>query len=88
MANIKSVEKRARQAVTRTERNKSVRSACKTRVKNTRTAIAAGDKEDATGKFNQMASELDRAVKKGVIHKNAARRRKSALQKELNSLSA
>ncbi len=88
MANIKSVEKRARQADVRTERNKSVRSACKTRVRNTRRAIEAGDKEAAIDTFSKMASELDRAVKKGVIHKNSAKRRKSDLQKQLNQLSA
>ena len=88
MANIKSVEKRARQAVTRTNRNKSLRSLCKTRVRSARKALTAGDREAAETRYREMASELDRAARKGVIHRNAAKRRKSKIQKAINSLPA
>ena len=76
MANIKSAEKRARQTVKRTARNKAI----KTRVKNARReaveAVKAGGKEIAT-KVASLASAADRAAKKGVIHKNKASRIKS-----------
>ena len=76
MANIKSAEKRARQTVKRTARNKAI----KTRVKNARReaveAVKAGGKEIATT-VASLASAADRAAKKGVIHKNKASRIKS-----------
>lgn len=86
MANIRSSAKRARQAVPRTERNRSVRTACKTRIKNVRKAVDGKDAEKAKDCYRQMASELDRAVKKGVMHRNAANRRKSRLLKAVSAL--
>ncbi len=83
MANIKSVEKRARQAKVRTARNKAIRSACKTRVKKVRASVATSDKPKAEASFREMSSELDRAVKKGVLHRNTANRYKSRLQKAI-----
>jgi small subunit ribosomal protein S20 len=81
MANTKSAEKRTRQNITRTQRNKSV----KTRVKNTRKAaveaIASGDKKTAAAKVSALASAADKAVKSGVIHKNKANRLKSRAAK-------
>lgn len=83
MANIKSVEKRARQAETRAARNKSIRSACKTRIKKVRASITAADKATALASYSTMSSELDKAVKKGVLHRNTASRHKSRLQKAI-----
>ncbi len=76
MANIKSAEKRARQTLTRTQRNKAAR----TRVKNARKAaydaVKAGAK-DAGAKVSALASAADKAAKRGVIHRNKASRLKS-----------
>ena len=83
MANIKSQIKRNRQTIVRTERNKAVRSELKTRTKQAATAATEG--ADNAGELNRLAQKrLDTAVTKGVIHKNAASRRKSRLAKKLN----
>jgi len=77
MANIKSAQKRMRQTVGRQARNKSVRSRLRTAVKKHRAT-------EGTEKPKSLAatySEIDRARKKGVIHKNAAARYKSRLAK-------
>lgn len=77
MANTKSAAKRARQTIKRTARNRTVLTALKSKTKSVRGA--SGDKAMAQG----LVSELDKAVKRGVIHKNAANRRKSRLAKKL-----
>ena len=83
MANIKSQIKRNRQTIKRTERNKAVRSELKTRTKVAAAAAISG--ADDAVELNRLAQKrLDTAVKKGVIHKNAAARRKSRLTKKLN----
>jgi small subunit ribosomal protein S20 len=79
MANTPSAAKRARQTVTRTERNRSVLSAVKSSLKNARTAIATGKKDDAQTAAVKFVSTLDRAVKTGQVHKNKANRHKSAI---------
>ena len=81
MANIKSVEKRARQSVKRHERNTTVLSSLKTARKKVRSAIAAGDAEAAKAANSQLAASLDKAAKRGIIHPNAANRSKSRSQK-------
>ena len=68
-------------------RNQSVRSAIKTFVKKSKAAIAAGD-EQATTFIQQTASLVDKAAKRGIIHKNAAARRKSRLAKQMNAAKA
>ena len=80
MANIKSQIKRNRQNAARAERNKSVRSELKTRTKSAVTAIEAGA-DDAAAKTKAAVKRIDSAAAKGVIHKNAAARRKSRLMK-------
>ncbi|MEX2292721.1 MAG: 30S ribosomal protein S20 [Acidimicrobiales bacterium] len=82
MANIKSQIKRNRQTITRTERNKAVRSELKTRVK--QAATAAADGADNAAELTRLAvKRIDMAASKGVIHKNAASRKKSRLMKKL-----
>jgi small subunit ribosomal protein S20 len=83
VANIKSQIKRNRQTIKRTERNKAVRSELKTRTKNATTAAAAGA-DDAVELARLAQKRIDTAATKGVIHKNAAARRKSRLAKKLN----
>ncbi len=84
MANIKSQIKRNRQNAKRTERNKSVRSELKTRTKAATAAIEAGS-DDATALTKAAVKRIDSAASKGVIHKNAAARRKSRLMKRAQS---
>ncbi|HKH07040.1 MAG TPA: 30S ribosomal protein S20 [Acidimicrobiales bacterium] len=76
MANIKSQIKRNRQNEVRHERNKAVRSELKTRSK---AAVAAAGADDGDAKLREAIKRLDQAAAKGVIHKNAAARRKSRL---------
>jgi small subunit ribosomal protein S20 len=83
LANIKSQIKRNRQTVKRTERNKAVRSEVKTRTKRAVTAAAEGA-EHAEELARSAQKRIDMAAAKGVIHKNAAARRKSRLAKKLN----
>jgi small subunit ribosomal protein S20 len=87
MANIKSQIKRNRQAIKRTERNKAVRSELKTRTKAALTAGAEGA-ENADALARTAQKRIDMAAAKGVIHKNAASRRKSRLAKRLNKAAA
>ena len=88
MANIKSQIKRNRQNEKRRLRNKSVKSALKTVVRKFNEATAAGDTEQATVLLRDASRKLDKAVSKGVIHKNQAANRKSAIAKRLTSTSA
>ena len=80
MANIKSQIKRNRQNAKRAERNKAVRSELKTRTKSAMAAIEAGA-DDAADKTKAAVKRIDSAASKGVIHKNAAARRKSRLMR-------
>ncbi len=68
-------------------RNQSVKSAIKTFVKKTRAAIANGE-EQAADFLQQTASVVDKAAKRGIIHKNAAARRKSRLTRQMKAAKA
>jgi small subunit ribosomal protein S20 len=76
-----------RQSRIRALRNQSVKSAIKTFVKKTRVAITNGEEQAATF-LQQTSSLVDKAAKRGIIHKNAAARRKSRLAKRLNETKA
>ena len=86
MANIKSQIKRIRTNEKARERNKAVKSELKTAVRHTREAVAAGDKEKAQAALVQASRKLDKAVSKGVIHKNQAANRKSSIAAQVASL--
>lgn len=86
MANIKSQIKRIRTNEKRRLRNQSVKSELKTLVRKTREAVEAGDKELAIKSLKTASRKLDKAVSKGVIHKNQAANRKSKLAKRVSSL--
>lgn len=88
MANIKSQIKRNKQNEKARLRNKSVKSALKTAVRKFQEATASGDAEAAAALMRDASRKLDKAVSKGVIHKNQAANRKSAIAKKLTSLSA
>ena len=84
MANIRSQIKRNRQNEARRLRNKAVRSELHTRTKGAVTAAEAGA-EDAEERLRLALKRIDKAAAKGVIHKNAAARRKSRLTRRVTS---
>ena len=86
MANIKSKQKRILTNEKARQRNKAVKSALRTHVRNLRRAAEAGDAEKATQYAKLANRQLDKAVSKGVIHKNQAANRKSSIAKQAASL--
>jgi small subunit ribosomal protein S20 len=86
MANHKSAEKRVRQNAKRNEINRSNRSKLRTSIKKLRTSVAASDKTGSIELLNPTVSLIDKAVNKGIIHKNTAARYKSRLTKHVNDL--
>jgi small subunit ribosomal protein S20 len=86
VANIKSQIKRIGTNARRHERNKAVKSELKTSIRAARAAAETGDAEAAAAALKVAAQKLDKAVSKGVIHKNQAANRKSALAKKAASL--
>lgn len=86
MANIKSQKKRILTNERRRMRNKSVKSSLHTAIRAFRTAAAEGDKEKAGELLVTTSRKLDKAATKGVIHKNQAANKKSALAQALNKL--
>lgn len=86
MANIKSQIKRNKTNLKAQERNKAVKSELKTVVRKTREAVIAGDKEAAEAALKIASVKLDKAVSKGVVHKNQAKNRKSAIAKQVAAL--
>ena len=88
MANTKSAIKEIRVAQARQERNKSIRSETRSSVRRAGEMISGEDKEAAAKAVNAAASQLDKAATKGVIHPNAAARKKSRMAKKLNKAAA
>ena len=84
MANIKSQIKRNRQNEIHRQRNKSTRSALRTRMKKVIEAAETGDTDAAEDAYKTAAKALDQAAAKGVIHRNAAANKKSRLARRLN----
>ena len=88
MANIKSQIKRIGTNLKAAERNKAVRSSIKTAIRRFRDAVTAGDAAVVTKELRAASRALDVAVAKGVIHKNQAANKKSAMAKAASSSSA
>lgn len=86
MANTKSALKRIRSTARKEMRNRAVRSATRTYVKKARVLIERGKKDEAQAAVMRAISALDRAVTKGVLHRNNAARRKSRLMRQFHSL--
>ncbi|MCZ2828549.1 30S ribosomal protein S20 [Modestobacter sp. VKM Ac-2986] len=86
MANIKSQIKRIKTNEIARKRNVAVKSSLKTQVRRFRTAADAGDKDAALTALQIASKALDKAASKGIIHKNQAANRKSALAKKVASL--
>lgn len=86
MANIKSQIKRNKTNSKAHERNKAVKSALKTSIRRVNEAVAEGDAAKAVAAARHATRQLDKAASKGVIHKNQAANRKSAVDKTAASL--
>ena len=86
MANIKSQIKRNKTNEKARQRNKAVKSELKTAIRRVREAVAAGDGEKATEAARVASQKLDKASSKGVLHKNNAANKKSAIAQKVASL--
>ena len=86
MANTRSAAKRARQTERSTLRNKSILSGLKHRQKRFLNAVAASDRSQAESELKGLASELDKAAKRGVVHQNLANRRKSKAARAVSAI--
>jgi small subunit ribosomal protein S20 len=86
VANIKSQLKRIKTNEKARQRNKAVKSSLKTAIRKFREAAESGDAEKATVLMRDASQQLDKAASKGVIHKNQAANKKSAMAKKAASL--
>ena len=88
MANTKSAEKRAREAVARRARNVAQRSKVRSAVRKVVEAINAGKKAEAAAALKAASPVIDSMARKGIIHRNKAARHKSRLAAQVKALSA
>lgn len=86
MANIKSQKKRILTNEKARLRNNAVKSELKTAIRAVNTAVESTDKDAAATALAAASRKLDKAVSKGVLHKNNAANRKSAISKKVNAL--
>ena len=86
MANIKSQLKRIKTNALATERNKAVKSELRTWIRKFKAAADSGDAAAAADALKVASTKLDKAVSKGVIHKNNAANKKSSMAKKAASL--
>ena len=86
MANIKSQKKRILTNEKARLRNNAVKSELKSAIRAVNTAVASSDKDAAATALVSAGRKLDKAVSKGVLHKNNAANRKSAISKKVNAL--
>ncbi len=84
MPNIKSAKKRVKVINTKTMQNKAVKSQLRTEIKKADAAVASNT-EDKVAAVRVAVKKIDQAVAKGILHKNTAARKKSALDKKLNA---
>ena len=84
MPNIKSAKKRVRVIAAKTARNKVIKSSLKTVVKKANTAVI-NNADDKTTAVRAAIKKIDQAAAKGIMHKNTAARKKSALARKLNA---
>lgn len=88
MPNIKSAKKRVVVTEKKNSQNKMIKTSVKTAIKKFNAALAAGDAEAAEKLLPETVSVIDSAASKGILHKNNAANKKSALAKNLNALKA
>lgn len=88
MANIASAQKRIRQTLKRTARNKARKSRVHSFIRKVEEAVAAGDKDAAQAAFRAVQPELQRAAGKGVLKANAVSRKLSRLSARVKAVAA
>lgn len=86
MANIKQQKKRVLTNEKRRQRNKSFRSATRTEIRKFREAVESGDKAAAEAQLRVASRKLDKAVTKGVFHRNSAANKKSNMARAFNKM--
>lgn len=86
MPNIKSSAKRDQLQKAANAKNKAARSALKTEIKKFDAAVEAGDGAKAAETYKVAVKSVDKAVSKGLIHKNNAAHKKSAMAKKINAM--
>lgn len=86
MPNIKSAKKRDLIGKMRNARNKALKSGMKTAIKKFESAAAEGNRTEADGAYRTAVKKVDQAVAKGILHKNAAAHKKSAMTLKLNQI--
>ena len=86
MPNIKSSKKDVLRSKVAYEKNKAEKSALKTTIKKFDAALVAGDRAAAEVAYKQAVVSVDKAVQKGLLHKNTAARKKSSMTLQLNKL--
>ena len=86
MPNIKSAKKRVSLSRAANEKNKMEKSVLKTTIKKFDAAVAAGDKTQANAAFTAAVVAVDKAVNKGILHKNNAARKKSSMALKNNAM--
>lgn len=88
MPNHKSAEKRDRQNERRNAVNSSSRTRLRSQIKKLRSALSGGNAQEAQALLSETVSVIDKAVQKGVLHRNAAARHKARLTVRVNALAA
>ena len=86
LPNIKSAKKRVLVSESRNARNKAERSALKTAIKKFEAAAVEGNRTEAEGAYRVAVKSIDKAAAKGLLHKNNAAHKKSALTLKLNNI--
>ena len=86
MPNIKSAKKRVQLSEARNARNRAERSALKTTLKKFDAAVTEGNRTEAEGAYKVAVKTVDKAVAKGILHKNNAAHKKSALTLKLTAM--
>lgn len=86
MPNIKSAKKRVLVSELRNARNKAAKSELKTAIKKFEVVAADGNRTEADGAYKVAVKKVDQAVAKGILHKNTAAHKKSALTLKLNQI--
>ncbi len=86
MPNIKSAKKRVLLTKVQNEKNKAAKSVLKTNLKKFDAALAEGNREQADSAYKAAVKTIDESVKKGILHKNNAARKKSSITLKLNQM--
>jgi small subunit ribosomal protein S20 len=86
--NIKSAKKRVLLSRAANEKNKAAKSVLKTSLKKFDAAVVAGDAAQTDSAYKAAVKTIDQSVKKGILHKNTAARKKSSLARKMNSIAS